>query len=437
VDAPPAFVWDLPPGQLRGELEELVEMRRLLPLASLERRSEEVRLLDRRRKTVARLGLDGWRVRPSGAKTAKRLPPRLVAVPVRGFDRDFARLLRFLDRQGLERSSRPVLGTAYEACGLQPGDYKGKVQIPLEPKLPAHLAMRRVHRQLFDTMRRNEDGLRRDLDSEFLHDFRVAVRRTRSALSQVKGVLPTDRVTRFRAEFAWLGGQTGRLRDLDVYLLKLDDYRAGLPVGVASDLGPLEALLRRKQKSEHRRTVRALDTKRYRRLLSEWESFLADEESPDTPPDGRIPIAEVARDRILTAHARVIKKGRAIGPATADERLHRLRIDCKKLRYLLEFFRDLYEPNEILSVIRALKGLQDNLGDFNDLSVQQGAMVHFAEELTAERARAAALLALGQLIANLSRRHDEERRRFHKQFARFDRPKVHKRLSRLVESVIR
>ena len=435
--APPAFAWDLPEGRLRRDLESIVEMRRLLPLAELEQRSQELCLLDRREKTVARLRLEGWLVRGAEAKTARRLPPRLVAAPVRGFDRDFARLLRFLEGRGLERASRTVLGRAYEECGLQPGDYKAKIQIPLEPDLPAHLAMRRIHRQLLDTIRRNEDGLRQDLDSEFLHDFRVAVRRTRSALSQVKGVLPVERVARFREEFSWLGGQTGALRDLDVYLLKLDDYRASLSEQAAVGLGALEDLLRRKQKSEHRRVARALGTKRYQRLLSDWESFLADEETPDTPPGGLTPIGEVARDRILQAHAKVIKKGRAIGPTTPDAKLHRLRIDCKKLRYLLEFFRDLYEPRQIVKVIGALKRLQDNLGDFNDLTVQQGAMEHFADELKEADAPASALLALGQLIANLAGRHDDERRRFHEQFERFDRPKVRKRLTRLVKSAAR
>ena len=434
--APPAFAWDLPAGRLRSDLGELIEMRRLLPLVELEGGSEELRLLDRREKTVARLRLEGWRVRPAGGKSAKRMPPRLVAVPVRGFERDFARLIGLLEHEGLKRDETPLLERAYEACGLEPGDYRAKVQIPLEPELPAHLAMRRIHRQLLETIRRNEPGLRENLDSEFLHDFRVAVRRTRSALTQVKGVFPVPALKRFRKEFAWLGGHTGALRDLDVYLLKLDDYRASLPAEAAAGLGALEELLRRKQKIEHRRVARALDTKRYRRLLSGWEAFLADEEAPDTPPTGRAPIAEVARDRILKAHARVIKKGRAIGPDSPDEKLHRLRIDGKKLRYLLEFFRDLYEPKKIAGVIKALKGLQDNLGDFNDLSVQQGAMTHFAEELAELHAPAAPLLALGQLIGNLIGRHDEERRRFHEQFDRFDRPKVAKGLARLVESAV-
>ncbi len=433
VDTPPCFAWDLTPGRMRRDIEKLVEMRRLLPCVDLEHRSEEARLVDQREKTVARLRLEIWRVRAAGSNTAKRLPPRLVAVAVRGFDRDFERLLRFLRRQGLERASRPVLESAYEACGLRPGDYQSKAQVPLEPDLPTHLAMRRIHRQLLDTIRRNEDGLRRDLDSEFLHDFRVAVRRTRSALSQVKGVLPAGPVDHFRKEFAWLGGKTGRLRDLDVYLLKLDDYRASLPEQVAEGLGALEELLRGKQKREHRRVARMLGTRRYRRLLSEWETFLADQETPDTPPGGLAPVAEVARDRILKAHAKVVKKGRAIKTSTPDEKLHRLRIDCKKLRYLLEFFRDLYEPKDIGKVIGALKGLQDNLGDFNDLSVQQGAMERFAEELKEAGAPAASMLALGGLIANLSHRHHEERRSFQKRFHRFDRRKVRKRLARLLE----
>ena len=57
---------------------------------------------------------------------------------------------------------------------------------------------------LLSAMRANEEGTLRDLDTEFLHDFRVAVRRTRSALSQIKDVLPAEIEERYRAEFGWL-----------------------------------------------------------------------------------------------------------------------------------------------------------------------------------------------------------------------------------------
>ena len=74
-----------------------------------------------------------------------------------------------------------------------------------------------LHR-LLDTMLANETGTREDIDSEFLHDFRVSVRRTRSAISQIKGVIPQKILDRFRPEFTWLGQITGPTRDMDVYL---------------------------------------------------------------------------------------------------------------------------------------------------------------------------------------------------------------------------
>ena len=78
-------------------------------------------------------------------------------------------------------------------------------------------------------MQRNEPGVRADIDSEFLHDYRVAVRRTRSALSQIKDVLPEDKVEHFKTEFGWLGQMTGPTRDLDVYLLQFEHLRNQLP----------------------------------------------------------------------------------------------------------------------------------------------------------------------------------------------------------------
>ena len=103
-------------------------------------------------------------------------------------------------------------------------------------------------------MRANEAGVRAALDTEFLHDYRVAVRRTRSALSQLKGVFDPSRLAPFRKEFAWLGEVTGPLRDLDVYLLTLPDYRSELPVASRHDLDPLEQLLMKTQ--PHRETLR-------------------------------------------------------------------------------------------------------------------------------------------------------------------------------------
>ena len=52
---------------------------------------------------------------------------------------------------------------------------------------------------------KNKPGILADHDTEFLHDFRVACRRTRSALTQLKGILPASVAAPFNAEFKWPG----------------------------------------------------------------------------------------------------------------------------------------------------------------------------------------------------------------------------------------
>ncbi|MDX1504053.1 MAG: CHAD domain-containing protein, partial [Thermoanaerobaculia bacterium] len=433
LTAEPGLARELPPGALRRRLAPLLGPRRLLPRVEVERAYEGLGLLDRRRKTVAGAEIERARVRPPSRRLFADLPWRLVARGVKGFDRDLARLLARLEDRGLRRDDRSLLDLAYDACDVVPGGYRPAVEVPLAPDASAHLAMRRIHTHLLGVIRANEPGLRAGLDIEFLHDFRVAVRRTRSALGQVRGVFPERRERRFRREFAWLGRQTGALRDLDVYLLNLDGYRAALPPETAEALEPLEALRERRPRREHARLARLRDGARSRRLLDDWERLLADEKPPGLPPSAARPVAEVARERILAAHARVVRKGRKIESATPDEKLHRLRIDAKKLRYLLEFFRGLYPPAEIGWVIRALKDLQENLGDFNDLSVQQRELAGFGDELAAEGAAASAVMALGRLVAVLAGRQAETRQDFHRRFARFDRPGVERRLTALLQ----
>ncbi len=79
-------------------------------------------------------------------------------------------------------------------------------------------------------------------------------------------------------------------------------------------------------------------------------------------------------------------------PATL---LHRLRIDGKKLRYLLEFYSDLYPRSTVTRFIRELKQLQDILGDFNDTEVQLALIGEFNDQgsLSAETRAAASDLA--------------------------------------------
>ncbi len=417
----PPFAWDFPDVPFRQDLEPVIEMRRLLPVVDLRLSGRALRVLDDQRKTVVRLRLEQGSARiPGRSGDSKPLAGVLRVLPIRGYDKAYSRMIGVIETQlGLEKAASE-LDRGLAAVGREARDYVSKVVLELDPAMPAAEAAKAIHRSLLATIRRNEEGTRRDLDSEFLHDYRVAIRRTRSALSQVKKVYPEDKVARFKVELKWLGGLTGHLRDLDVYLLKMDDYKADLPTGVRDDLAPLGDYLRDRQRRESSRVARQMGTKRYRALLGAWDLFLSQPADLDDAANAGRPIAEVASERIWKIYRRVIKKGLAIDDDTLAEAVHDLRIECKKLRYLMEFFRSLYDPRRLTRLIKVLKLLQDNLGDFNDYEVQQYSLREFADDMVARQAApAATIMAMGRLVEHLEKGQARERHQFGQRFTRF------------------
>lgn len=423
LDSNPRFAWDLPPGPFRTELESVVEMRRLLPRLEITSRGETLHVLDGNQKTVARLHFNQDSVNsPESTALPLELPALLTAEPVRGYAKEFKALLAHLEReQQLPLAPTSQLMTALDLLGKDPSAGSSRFEVRLSPEMRSDEASKRIHKTLLSAILNNEAGLRQDLDTEFLHDFRVGVRRTRAALTQIKDVYPPSIVEHFRREFSWLGQATGTNRDLDVYLLKMPEYRDSLPEHLGPHLEPLHEYLNRHQRLEHTRLVEQLDSERFTRLIQDWESFL-DETLPETdaPPLAQESILRTASSRIWKTYRKVLKQGRVNGTDAPPELLHRLRIDCKKLRYLLEFFRCLYDEREIGALIKALKRLQDNLGDFNDLEVQQDSLQRFAHDMFQEGlATEETLMALGRLVDRLETRQAAERQRFQQEFAKF------------------
>ncbi len=306
----------------------------------------------------------------------------------------------------------------------RPPDYDSKPRIALGPTWRADVACKVLYRALLKVLRLNEDGARRDLDAEFLHDFRVAVRRTRSALSQVPGVFSPAATGRFKKDFAWLGRISGPTRDLDVFLLQLPGHSAHLDGAQGHALEPLVELLKRHQVGEQKILAQALASQRYTDLVQTWGEFL-DHPVPEgevaAAPNARQPVLEVASAQIWKTYRRLAQRGRKIDPRTAPEAVHRLRIQGKKLRYLLELFYSLYPEAGMRSLIRELKQLQEVLGEFNDLEVQQHHLRGCSSQLAASHpAGSATAEVVARLLKYLAERQRQERERFHQRFTAFD-----------------
>jgi CHAD domain-containing protein len=423
----PSLLAALPDGPLHEHLLPVVGVRALLPVARAASRVHDRRVLNSDDKTVARVTVD----RMSVTFPAAGAPPaRLSVRALRGYQAQASRLAELLAAApGVTDGTQSALEAALAAAGRRPADYSGKISVQLAPRMPAATAMAAVLTALLATLEANVSGTIRDVDTEFLHDLRIAVRRTRSALRLAGSVLPAGLASRFRPEFKWLGDLTTPTRDLDVYLLSFPGMTAGLVAGTEQELGPFRDHLARSRAATQRQLARGLRSARFSRLVSEWRDGLSE---AATSARGRPTAAQLAASRIARAHRRAIADGGAITAASPPDTLHQLRKRCKELRYLLEIFGSLHDPAEQWQAVRELKNLQDCLGEFQDTEVQREEIRVFAAQIMDQRAApAATLLAMGEIAAGLAVRQRRARSDFSGRFGEFASPASQARIRAL------
>jgi CHAD domain-containing protein len=421
----------LPAGPLAEHLAPVIGVRALLPVARATSARREQRALNADAKTIARITTDQMSVAfPARAG----LPSRRTITAVRGYQAPAARLAGLLsagpDGAG---TSLPPLEAALGAAGRRPGDYSGRIDVDLDPRMPAAQAMALVLGTLLDTLEANVPGTIADIDTEFLHDLRVAVRRTRSALKLAGQALPRAARGAFRAEFKWLGDLTTPTRDLDVYLLGLPEMTAGLIGAEPADLDPFAQHLRRRRARAQRDLVRGLRSARFARLRQDWRAVLEQAAAPARRKPAAA--AALAAASIAAVHRQVLADGAAVTPASPAQSLHDLRKRCKELRYLLEIFTSLHAPGAHWRAIKQLKGLQDCLGEFQDTDVQRAEIRAFAAQMMDEQqAPVPTLLAMGEIAAGLARRQHQARAEFGGLFTEFASPAGQARITALTRT---
>ena len=343
-----------------------------------------------------------------------------------------ARLSKFergLQTVGLSppRASRMVLPTN----SLFVQALREQAPSPADPAI--HLAYGRLLEQ-FEEMIVQEPMAWEGLDPEGVHKMRVATRRLRSAFRAFKKVLPAS-IRSFNGEFKWLAAVLGGVRDLDVAIGNLPHFLSEIPPEDAAHLDAFEQDLADRWREERRRLLACLASRRYGRLKADFAGSL--ERGPsarDMEALGSITVGEAARLLIGKRYRRVVRRGRQITSESSDESLHALRIQCKRLRYLLEFFRPAY-GNLLGAEIRRLKKLQDVLGEFQDACVAGHLLRRYADGLPVSSGNRGQFVALGLLIAGQDRRAALLRADFANAWERFDSPGGRTELlSRLAES---
>jgi CHAD domain-containing protein len=426
VSAPPPtqplLALGLDPGPLRDALLPIVDVRALLPLVHIHSRVRALHVRNGERKTVVRMTLEQpTLVVSSNRHTALR--PRVRLAVVRGYDKQLERVRRTLEGElGFKAADQPLVDEAVRAAGGVPGGISSKVHVPMPFDQRADAAAAAVLRALLGVIEANLEGAIADVDAEFLHDFRVAVRRSRAVQRELKGVFPPEELARFRADFRWLQRLTGDSRDLDVYVQEFDAMRAIVPEEMRPDLDPLLAALHSRRLIARREMVGSLASERTSRVFQDWAAFLEElvERSTEGRPNAQRPIGELAGKRIRKVYRRMLKMGRAIDASSPPEAYHELRKKGKELRYMLELFASPLYPSEVVKpMIKQLKALQDVLGRHQDRQVQVGMLSSVRDEVAILDGGPPALMAMGVLVQRLGEDEQATKRMFTQAFASF------------------
>lgn len=200
-------------------------------------------------------------------------------------------------------------------------------------------------------------------DEISVHQARVASRRLREALPVLGGRADEQALGQAGRRVRRITRALGPVRELDVTLLLLTELEG-------KDTAPKRAIARvRKAVVEERQKRRTemldeITPSRLDKLRNRLVKVASPDSHEEVPRDALTEAAVQASHRARTLKAAIDRAG---GIYLAD-RLHRVRIEAKKLRYALEIQRELSRSRSTAGLTR-LKTEQDLLGRIHDLEI--------------------------------------------------------------------
>lgn len=224
----------------------------------------------------------------------------------------------------------------------------------------AHKILAFYYQRMLD----HEAGTRLGEDIEELHAMRVATRRLRSALRLMGPYLGTPLADPVNDSLRRLARVLGNVRDMDVALLKIDAYRQTLSAGSDEHLEPLRRVWQRRRDQARSSMMRYLDSRAYTRLQERTTALLEALRREERQVPEHEQLGHIA-PRMVYLYWQATRAYSAVLPNAPAGLLHLLRIDCKRLRFALEFYIDVL-PSDVAALVDEVVGIQDHLGTMRD-----------------------------------------------------------------------
>ena len=238
-------------------------------------------------------------------------------------------------------------------------------------------------------------------DPRAVHDFRVAVRRTRSVLKSTRALFDEDWLEALRDELRWIAGELAAARDLDVLL-------ACLGKEAGPDEAPVVKLLETERRRAWKRARTALSGDRYLKLLDRIAAAV------EAPP---VRQADLSLEAVAGREFKKLRRAaRKLGPKASAEEVHRARILAKRARYAAELAAPV-AGKRARRFVKAAKQFQDVVGAHQD-AVVAADRIHGVIERTKSVESA---FAAGRLVERTTTRQRKARRELPRAWKRLER----------------
>lgn len=231
--------------------------------------------------------------------------------------------------------------------------------VMLGPSMSVAVGFATVAAACLKHFRMNEPLLIAKRDAEALHQLRVAVRRLRSALWLFRPAVRDSELADFEDELRRFTRELGAARNIDVIL------------GTLSRNDPARSHLEDDRERIYSKIIRKLGSRHFRLFMFDLFAWIqAGKWRGRKKAKG--PLMPFAIRRLDRLWARIWRKADFLNRLPEPER-HKLRIETKKLRYSVEFLAEPFRSlaDERVSFVKAAEGVQNRLGELNDLVTRQ------------------------------------------------------------------
>ena len=341
-----------------------------------------------RGKALVELALDSGEIRARNRReTISELELELVEGPASALY-DLAMSMQASAPLQTQTASKAKRG--YVLAGAEVYGGRKAPPLALARGISVDEALAAIFRTCADQCAANHDAVLARADPEGVHQFRVALRRMRSALAVFRASLPQGDADWLKRKASRLIDLLGPARDWDVFIGEtLAAVRAARPDDETLDVLAAAAGEERARAYEKAEALRAPEHTAFLLRFGRWIETAGWRAHAGRAALDR-PLVSLAAPLLDKRHKRVLKRGRDF-ERLSDARLHRLRITLKKLRYAGEFFAAQFPDGKPRAYIRALRRLQDDLGALNDAAVAE----HCLRQLVHARRGRGDLAALG------------------------------------------